>query len=115
MIALSTSSPIGLIGVLILGAIALLMVFVQVALMVVRGGLLVILAGVLPLAASFTNTQMGKQWFGRIVGWTFAFILYKPAAALIYSAAFQLVGTDAFQDDGGGLWSRSEETTSELQ
>ena len=105
MIALSTSSPIGLIGVLILGAIALLMVFVQVALMVVRGGLLVILAGVLPLAASFTNTQMGKQWFGRIVGWTIAFILYKPAAALIYAAAFQLVGTDAFQDDGGGLWS----------
>jgi hypothetical protein len=105
MIALSVQSPIGLIGVLILGALALLMVFVQVALMVVRGGLLVILAGVLPLAASFTNTQMGKQWFGRIIGWTLAFVLYKPAAALIYAAAFQLVGTDAFQDDGGGLWS----------
>lgn len=105
MIALSVSSPIGMIGVLILGAIALLMTFVQVALMVVRGGLLVILAGVLPLAASFTNTQMGKQWFGRIVGWTIAFVLYKPAAALIYAAAFQLIGTDAFQDDGGGLWS----------
>ena len=105
MLALTAQSPIGLIGVLILGSIALLMVFVQVALMVVRGGLLVILAGVLPLAASFTNTQMGRQWFGRVTGWTIAFVLYKPAAALVYAAAFQLVGTDAFEDDGGGLWS----------
>ena len=72
--------------------------------MVVRGGLLVILAGVLPLTASFTNTQMGKQWFGKVVGWTIAFILYKPAAALIYAAAFSLTGTDAFKDDGGGIW-----------
>ncbi|WP_158251532.1 hypothetical protein [Cryobacterium sp. M91] len=104
LVAVTASSPIGLIGVLILGSIALLMTYVQVALMVVRGGLLVILAGVLPLTASFTNTQMGKQWFGKVVGWTIAFILYKPAAALIYAAAFSLTGTDAFKDDGGGIW-----------
>lgn len=105
MVALTSTSPIGLIGILVLGTIALLMTYVQVALMVVRGGLLVILAGVLPLTASFTNTQMGKQWFGKIIGWTLAFILYKPAAALIYAAAFSLTGTDAFQKDGGGIWS----------
>lgn len=105
MVALTSSSPIGLIGILILGTIALLMTYVQVALMVVRGGLLVILAGVLPLTASFTNTQMGKQWFGKVIGWTLAFILYKPAAALIYAAAFSLTGTDAFQKDSGGIWS----------
>lgn len=105
LVALTASSPLGVIGVLILGTIALLMTYVQVALMVVRGGLLVILAGVLPLTASFTNTQMGRQWFGKTVGWTLAFILYKPAAALIYAAAFSLTGTDAFQDDGGGIWS----------
>lgn len=101
----STVSPgVGLIGTLILASLALFMTYVQVALMVVRGGLLVILAGVLPLTASFTNTQMGKQWFGKVIGWSIAFILYKPAAALIYAAAFQLVGSDAFQDDGEGLW-----------
>jgi hypothetical protein len=105
IIALSPSSPVGLMPVLILGVIALLMTFVQVAFMIVRGGLLVVLAGVLPLTASFTNTQMGRQWFGRIIGWTLAFILYKPAAAIIYAAAFQLVGSDAFADDGQGLWS----------
>jgi type IV secretion system protein TrbL len=105
MIALTSTSPIGVIGILILGSIALLMTYVQVALMVVRGGLLVILAGVLPLTASFTNTQMGKQWFSKVIGWSIAFILYKPAAALIYAAAFSLTGTDAFSKDGGGIWS----------
>ncbi|WP_092557415.1 hypothetical protein [Herbiconiux ginsengi] len=105
LITLTAGSPIGVIGVLILGAIALLMTYVQVALMVIRGGLLVVLAGALPLTASFTNTQMGKQWFGKMIGWTLAFILYKPAAALIYAAAFSLAGTDAFQDDGGGIYS----------
>lgn len=104
LVALTASSPLGMMGVLILGTIALLMTYVQVALMVIRGGLLVVLAGVLPLTASFTNTQMGKQWFGKAIGWTLAFILYKPAAALVYAAAFSLTGTDAFQDDGGGLW-----------
>ena len=105
MIALTSTSPIGVIGILILGSIALLMTYVQVALMVVRGGLLVILAGVLPLTASFTNTQMGKQWFTKVIGWSIAFILYKPAAALIYAAAFSLTGTNAFSKDGGGIWS----------
>ena len=107
MLALGTvqDPAIGLIGTLILGSLALLMTYVQVALMVVRGGLLVILAGVLPVTASFTNTQMGQQWFGKVAGWTIAFILYKPAAALIYAAAFQLVGSDAFQANGVGLWS----------
>ena len=105
LITLTAASPIGVIGVLILGAIALLMTYVQVALMVIRGGLLVVLAGALPLTASFTNTQMGKQWFGKMIGWTLAFILYKPAAALIYAAAFSLAGSDAFQKDGGGIYS----------
>lgn len=105
LIILSTSTPIGIIGVLILGVIAVLLSFVQIALMVIRGGVLVILAAILPVTASFTNTQMGKQWFQKTVGWTIAFILYKPAAALVYAAAFSLTGSDVFQSDGGGLYS----------
>ncbi|MEC5152626.1 hypothetical protein [Cryobacterium sp. GrIS_2_6] len=104
-IGTAVSPGVGLIGTLILASLALLMTYVQVALMVVRGGLLVILAGVLPVTASFTNTQTGKQWFGKVIGWTIAFILYKPAAALIYAAAFQLISSDAFTKDGQGLWS----------
>lgn len=105
MIALSSTSPIGTIGILILALIAILMTFVQVALMVVRSAMLVLLAGVLPLTASFTNTPTGNQWFRKSLGWLVAFILYKPAAALIYAAAFKLVGTDLFAKDDGGIWS----------
>jgi hypothetical protein len=105
MIALSSTSPIGTIGILILALIAILMTFVQVALMVVRSAMLVLLAGVLPLTASFTNTPTGNQWFRKSLGWLIAFIVYKPAAALIYAAAFKLVGTDLFSKDDGGLWS----------
>lgn len=105
MIALTSTSPIGTIGILILALIAILMTFVQVALMVVRSAMLILLAGVLPLTASFTNTPTGNQWFRKSLGWLIAFIVYKPAAALIYAAAFKLVGTDLFSKDDGGLWS----------
>ena len=71
--------------------------------MIVRSGMLVILCGVLPLTASFTNTQTGKSWFTKCIGWLTAFIMYKPAAAIVYAAAFRLAGADAFSDDGTGL------------
>jgi type IV secretion system protein TrbL len=103
MIGLSSTSPLALLAILILALLAMLMSWVQIALMIVRGGLLVVLAGVLPITASFTNTQMGRQWFSKAIGWTIAFILYKPAAALIYAAAFRLTGSDAFGANGIGI------------
>lgn len=106
LLALTTNSAAGGLGallVIILGLIAILGAAIQILLMVARGGMLVILTGILPLAASFTNTEMGKGWFKKCVAWLVAFILYKPAAAIVYAAAFQLVGTDVFTDDGTGL------------
>jgi len=79
---------------IILGLIGLIASIVQIVLMVVRSGMLVILAGILPTTAAFTNTEMGKQWFQKAVGWTIAFILYKPAAAIVYSVAFLLMSSD---------------------
>ncbi|WP_240720936.1 hypothetical protein [Pseudarthrobacter sp. NamE2] len=83
---------------IILGLIGLIASLVQIVLMVVRSGMLVILAGILPTTAAFTNTEMGRQWFQRAVGWTIAFILYKPAAAVVYSVAFLLMGNSSGQD-----------------
>ena len=103
MITLTATSPIGLIGVFLLGLLALLMSYVQIVLMVVRGGMLVVLGGILPVTASFTNTEMGRMWFKRAIGWTIAFILYKPAAAIVYAAAFRMTGVDLFKTDGTGL------------
>lgn len=105
LMQLSSTSVIGLIGIIILGVLAMLLSIVQIVLMVIRGGMLVVLAGILPASASFTNTAVGKQWFQKTVGWTIAFILYKPVAAIVYAAAFQLTGTSVFQEDGGGFWS----------
>ena len=79
---------------IILGLIGLIASIVQIVLMVVRSGMLVILAGILPTTAAFTNTEMGRQWFQKAVGWTIAFILYKPAAAIVYSVAFLLMSSD---------------------
>ena len=106
LLALTTNPATGGLGsllIIILGLIAVLATAFQIVLMVARGGMLVILTGILPLAASATNTEMGKHWFRKCVSWLVAFILYKPAAAIVYAAAFQLVGTDVFQDDGSGL------------
>jgi len=98
-IPVMTNQPgIGVFILIILGLIGLIASLVQIVLMVVRSGMLVILAGILPTTAAFTNTEMGRQWFQKAVGWTIAFILYKPAAAIVYSVAFLLMdnkGQDA--------------------
>lgn len=80
--------------------VALLGVFAsiaQIGLMLVRVGVVTILAGLLPLAAAGTSTETGMAWFKRVTSWLLAFVLYKPAAATVYASAFLLIGdgTDA--------------------
>ena len=60
-------------------------------LMLVRGGMLVLLVGTLPLVAAFSNTEMGLQWFvgDGVVDRVRA---YRPAAAVVYAVAFSLAG-----------------------
>lgn len=103
LLGLSTVVPLGPLTVIFMGTSAVWASFFQVALMVLRLGLLVIMTGTLPLSASFANTEMGRTWFKRHVAWLLAFILYKPAAAVVYATAFQLVGTNAFSGDTTGL------------
>jgi type IV secretion system protein TrbL len=75
---------------ILLGILAFLASIVQIVLMLVRGAMLILLIGVLPLIAAFSNTEMGNQWFRKAAAWILAFALYKPAAAVIYAAAFNL-------------------------
>ena len=103
LLHLSVNSAMGPIPLLILGLIAVIGAFIQIVLMVVRGAMLVLLAGIFPISASFTNTETGRAWFKKLLGWLIAFILYKPAAAIIYAAAFKLVATGTFKDDASGL------------
>jgi hypothetical protein len=73
--------------------IALLVIFsslIQLMLMILRVGLLVILTGTLPLAASAAMSEWGESWWRRHIGWLVAWLLYKPTAALLYDGAFRL-------------------------
>lgn len=105
LLAFGGGSGLGAILIILLGLIAIFAAITQIILMIARGGMLVILSGILPLAASITNTESGKTWFKKCIAWLAAFILYKPAAAIIYATAFYLTGTDVFKDDGTGLLS----------
>ncbi|MBT2566990.1 hypothetical protein J7I84_10895 [Arthrobacter sp. ISL-85] len=96
IVAIHTSDAVFIL--IVLGLIGLIASLVQIVLMVVRSGMLVILAGILPTTAAFTNTEMGRQWFQKAVGWTIAFILYKPAAAIVYSVAFLLMSKTSGKD-----------------
>ena len=103
MFGLTTLAGGGLNGailVIFFGIVIFIVSLIQLVLMIVRGGMLVILAGLLPTSAAFTSTQLGRQWFRRSVSWLAAFILYKPAAAIIYATAFELTGQKAFGSGG---------------
>ncbi|WP_427175260.1 hypothetical protein [Arthrobacter sp. 92] len=98
LLVVTGQTGVGVFILIVLGLIGLVASLVQIVLMVVRSGMLVILAGILPTTAAFTNTEMGRQWFQKAVGWTIAFILYKPAAAIVYSVAFLLMGQHSGKD-----------------
>jgi len=73
--------------ILVLGLVVMLAAIIQIVLMYVRIGVLILLLGTLPLAASASMTGWGENWWRKHLGWLIAWLLYKPAAALvIYSA-----------------------------
>jgi len=73
--------------------VALLIVIsslIQLMLMVLRVGLLIILTGTLPLAAAASMSEWGEDWWRKHLAWLTAWLLYKPAAAVLYAGAFAL-------------------------
>jgi hypothetical protein len=78
--------------VIVLGIVAIIISAIQAVLMLFRQASLVILAGVLPLAAAGTLTPATRAWFKKVTGWMLALIFYKPAAAAVYATAFTLIG-----------------------
>lgn len=98
--AATGTAGIGLVLLVVLGLLAVLASIIQIVLMVMRSAMLVLLISIGPLAAAATNTEMGKQWFRKVLAWTIAFLLYKPVASIIYALAFRLMSSTA---TGGGL------------
>jgi len=79
--------------VVVLGIVAIIISAIQAVLMLFRQAALIILAGTLPLAAAGTLSRATRTWFRRVTGWMLALIVYKPAAAAVYAAAFSLIGS----------------------
>jgi hypothetical protein len=79
--------------VLIFGLLVMLSSFVQICLMYIRIGVLIMLIGTLPLAAASSMTGWGEGWWKKHIGWLAAWLLYKPAAALIIYSATTMTNT----------------------
>ena len=79
--------------VLIFGVVAIVLSLVQAVLMLFRQAALVILAGVLPLAAAGSIAPMTRPWIRKVTSWMLALICYKPAAAAVYATAFTMIGS----------------------
>jgi hypothetical protein len=79
-------------AVILFGLLMMLAGVVQAVLMIFREGAVVILAGVVVLAAAGNFTGFGRPWLMKVLGWMLALICYKPAAALVYAVALTLVG-----------------------
>ncbi|MEX5265157.1 type IV secretion system protein [Kocuria sp. CPCC 205231] len=101
------AAPVWLGGNVILiivgGVVAIVVNLIQLMLMVLRTGMLFLMAGILPLSAAFLNTETGKNFFQKVIAWTLAFAFYKPAAALIYGLAIKMSTTGVWEDSGSGL------------
>jgi len=89
--------------VLIIAIVGLLGALAQIVLAIVRQGLLVVAAGVLPLAAAASGTNMGKGSYQKLLSWIIAFMLWKPVAAIVYMIAFVAAGNTNDSTAAGGV------------
>lgn len=81
-------------AVIFFGIILIFAGLIQAVLMFLREGGIVILSGVLILAASGGFNPATRSWFPKVSGWLLGLIFYKPFAALVYAAAFHFIGSD---------------------
>lgn len=69
--------------------------FIQTVLLVVRSAFLMVIVGVLPLAAAASGSEMGSQSYEKMRNWAIAFVLLKPATAAVMAVAFWAADPDS--------------------
>jgi hypothetical protein len=94
MIAVSPGAGLALIS----SPLVMLAVVFQLVLLMFRNGAVVILTGLLQLAAAGSFTNGTSSWLRKLLSWHLALVFYKPMAATIYAIAFMLIG-----DQGNAL------------
>jgi hypothetical protein len=88
MIAISPSVGLTLIS----SPLVMLAVVFQLVLLMFRNGAVIILTGLLQLAAAGSFTNGTSTWLRKLLSWHLALVFYKPMAATIYAIAFMLIG-----------------------
>lgn len=86
-------SPQGGFSVLLLSLVTAVFALIQWVLMALRQAGLLVLAAMLPLAASGSLNRSTRGWLDRLLVWLIAMVVYKPAAAFIYSIGFTYVSS----------------------
>jgi len=87
---------------IVIGLLVMLAGLIQAVLMMFREGAVVVLAGLLVLAAAGNVTGYGRPWLGKVLAWMLALIAYKPVAALVYAVALRMTaGTEGSVQAGG--------------
>ncbi|MFI7142484.1 hypothetical protein ACIBQ5_33705 [Streptomyces massasporeus] len=76
---------------LILAFLLIIAGIVQTVLLYIRLGVMILLLGTLPLAAAASMTDWGSGWWRKHIGWMIAWLLYKPAAALVMFAGSAMI------------------------
>jgi hypothetical protein len=76
-----------------MGGLGHLLGAVQWVLGFVRQAGILVLAALLPLAASGSVNESTKPWLNRMPPWLLTLVLYRPMAALIYMIGFTFLGT----------------------
>ena len=84
--ASASPSVIGWLIIIVGGLVGIVANLIQIGMMEVRGALLPLVVGMVPLAAAAALTDWGRQWLNRLIGWVISFIVMKPAAAIIGSS-----------------------------
>ena len=89
--------------VLLMSLIAAVLSLVQWVLMAMRQAGLLVLAAMLPLAASGSLNRATRGWLDRLLSWMLAMVAYKPAAAFIYYVGYSYLSTVAAPAGPGDL------------
>ncbi|MFC9999616.1 hypothetical protein [Nocardia sp. NPDC127526] len=87
--------------ILVIAILGILGAFAQIVFAIIRQGFLIIVVGIMPMAAAGSGFEMGNAFYRRLLAWTIAFVLWKPVAAIVYLIAFTVAGDAGTSMDAG--------------
>lgn len=89
--AVQITGPMGFFGAMFFGGFAALFSVIQGGLLIFRNLVVPMLIGAAPVVVSVSQTEIGRTWWTKYLGWFIAYVLYKPVAATIYAVGFYML------------------------